>query len=96
MSKSIATRIDWNALSSKLKPDTIAALNSFRSRHSELTKTISDLKEHQATINFDAYRAILSNKAVVDEAERALKAFKPATFDLTEQIRIIDQQEAKA
>eukprot|EP00842_Homolaphlyctis_polyrhiza_P003864 jgi/Hompol1/4479/HPOL_003674-RA len=94
--KSLAARIDWSALSAKLKPDTVAAVNAFRRRHGELAKVVADLKEHQVAIDFARYRSTLKNQKVVDEAEKAFKSFKPATYDLAEQLRIIKEKETLA
>ncbi|KAJ3129562.1 ATP synthase d subunit [Nowakowskiella sp. JEL0407] len=94
--KSIASQINWSALSAKLKPDTVLALTNFHRRHQELSKQILELKEQKTSIDFAHYKSILSNKAIVDEAEKALSSFKPASYDLTEQIRIIEEQEVKA
>ncbi|KAJ3183456.1 ATP synthase d subunit [Geranomyces variabilis] len=91
-----AARIDWSALGTKLKPETVAAVNAFRRRHTELTKTVADLREQSATIDFAHYQKVLKNKAVVNDAEKAFKAFKPATYDLSEQIRAIEGQQQKA
>ncbi|KAJ1330694.1 hypothetical protein BSLG_009146 [Batrachochytrium salamandrivorans] len=91
-----AARIDWSALSTKLKPETMASVNSFRRRHSDLLKTVTDLREHQVTIDFTRYKSVLKNQKVVEEAERAIKGFRPATVDLSEQLRMVADQEAKA
>jgi F-type H+-transporting ATPase subunit d len=42
------------------------------------------------------YRAILKNQSVVDEAEKALKNFKPVTYDVGSHIKAIETFEAKA
>lgn len=94
--RSAAARIDWGALSSKLKPETVAAINAFRRRHTELTKTVNELRDQTATIDFEYYRRTLKNKKVVDAGEKSYKSFTPATYDLGEQLRIIESQEAKA
>ncbi|KAI8909895.1 hypothetical protein PhCBS80983_g05758 [Powellomyces hirtus] len=92
-----AARIDWGALGTKLKPETVASINAFRRRHTELTKTVSDLREQSQTIDFAHYAKVLkTNTKVVAEAEKAFKAFTPATYDLSEQIRAIEAQQAKA
>ena len=39
---------------------------------------------------------MLKNKAVVDDAEKILKEFKPVTYDVSAQIKAIDSFEAKA
>jgi hypothetical protein len=45
----------------KLKPDTLAAVNSFRRRHADLTKQLSDLKELDARpIDFANYTKTLT------------------------------------
>ncbi|KAJ3294499.1 ATP synthase d subunit [Borealophlyctis nickersoniae] len=94
--RSAATKIDWAGLSTKLKPETVAAINAFRRRHMDLTKTVADLKEANTSIDFEHYRRILKNQKVVAEAEKAFKSFTPATYDLAEQLRIIKEQESKA
>ncbi|KAI8813623.1 hypothetical protein BJ742DRAFT_788959 [Cladochytrium replicatum] len=94
--RAAAKKIDWSAVTTKLKPETVASLNAFRRRQQELQKTVQELKDHQTSIDFDAYRRVLSNKGIVDEAQKAFAAFKPATYDVTEQVRIIEQHEAKA
>ncbi|KAI9327243.1 hypothetical protein DFJ73DRAFT_632218 [Zopfochytrium polystomum] len=88
------SKVNFAAL--KLRPETLAGLNAFRRRHADLVKAHNDLLEQSTTVDFAHYRNILSNKKVVDDAEAAFKAFKPATYNLTEQLRVIDQQEAKA
>ncbi|KAI9096132.1 hypothetical protein DFS34DRAFT_154890 [Phlyctochytrium arcticum] len=89
-------RIDFAALSAKMRPETVASLGALRRRHSELTKTVADLREQSATIDFAAYRKVLKNTKVVDSAEKSFTAFAPATYDLGEQLRIIESERAKA
>ncbi|KAJ3289102.1 mitochondrial ATP synthase [Rhizoclosmatium globosum] len=91
-----AKRVDFAKLAASLRPDTVASLNAFRRRHTDLVKQIADLKEQATTINFEGYRSILSNKKVVNDAEKAFAAFKPAQYDLREQLRVIEAQEIKA
>ncbi|KAJ1561445.1 ATP synthase d subunit, partial [Cladochytrium tenue] len=89
-----AVKINFSAL--KLRPDTLASLNAFRRRHADLVKTLNELKEQSTSVDFDYYRKLLANKKVVDDAERAFKAFAPASYNVTEQLRIVQQQESKA
>jgi F-type H+-transporting ATPase subunit d len=42
------------------------------------------------------YRSILKNQAVVDEAEKLLRDFKPVTYDVTSHIKAIEAFEGKA
>jgi F-type H+-transporting ATPase subunit d len=39
---------------------------------------------------------VLKNKAIVDEAEKLLKDFKPVTYDVSSTIKAIEAFEAKA
>ncbi|RKO99171.1 hypothetical protein CXG81DRAFT_14886 [Caulochytrium protostelioides] len=96
--KSAATRIDWTGLAAKLRPETTAAVGAFRRRHADLLKRVDDLKAKDAAgIDFAAYRAQLKqNAGVVAAAEKSFKAFKPATIDLAEQLKVIDAEEKKA
>jgi len=94
--KSAVSKIDWNSLSTKLRPETVASLNAFRRRHTDLTKTVQDLKEASSKIDFESYRKILKNKKVVADAEKAFNSFHPATYDLAEQLKVIESQQIKA
>ncbi|KAJ3057195.1 ATP synthase d subunit [Rhizophlyctis rosea] len=94
--RSAAQRIDWAGVASKLRPETASAINAFRRRHQELAKTVADLREAETTVNFEQYRKVLKNAKVITEAEAALKRFTPATVDLSQQLRIIEEQEKKA
>jgi F-type H+-transporting ATPase subunit d len=94
--KSVATKIDWAGLGSKLKPETLASLNVFRRRHADLSKTLADLKEQDMAIDFAHYRSVLKNRKVVDNAEASLNAFKGVKYDLEGQLKLIQQHEAKA
>lgn len=48
------------------------------------------------TINFNHYRSVLKNQAIVDEAEKTLKEFKPVTYDVNAHIKAIETFETKA
>lgn len=87
--------VDWTAVSAKLKPETVASINAFRRRHTELQKLVTDLRDqNKQPINFDVYK--LKNKRVVEEAQRAWSGFKPAAYDLTTQLRVIGDHEGRA
>lgn len=47
-------------------------------------------------VDFDAYRAQLGNRAIVDEVERRLQALRPDTYDVGRQLKAIDAFEAEA
>ena len=48
------------------------------------------------TVDLAHYRSVLKNKAIVDEAEKLLKDFKPVTYDVNTHIKAIETFEAKA
>lgn len=93
---SVARNVNWTSLSTKLKPETMASLNAFRRRHADLQKTLVELKEQDTAIDFSHYRKVLKNTKVIDNAEKALKGFKPATYDLTLQIKMIEDAKNNA
>ena len=94
--KSAAARIDWSGLSSKLRPETVASLAVFRRRHAELNKAVADLREQDIEIDFKHYTSVLKNKKVVAEAQKSISSFKPSSFDLAQQLKVIKEQEQKA
>ncbi|KAI8906924.1 hypothetical protein EDD86DRAFT_192668 [Gorgonomyces haynaldii] len=96
MSKSAAQRIDWGALGTKLKPDTLAQISVFRRRHQELTKLVGELREQNKSIDFAFYESKLQNKKVVSEAKKTFEQFKPAAFDLQQQLKVIQEHEQQA
>lgn len=54
------------------------------------------LSEQPTTVDFAYYKSVLKNTAVVEDIERQLKAFKPATYDVGRQIKAIEAFEAQA
>ncbi|KAJ3342284.1 ATP synthase d subunit [Gonapodya sp. JEL0774] len=95
VAKSAATKIDWATLTSNLRPETVASLSAFRRRHGDLSAQIAELRSQLKPIDFTSYRQSLQNTKVVDEAEKAIKGFVPAKYDVSEQIKLINAQEAK-
>lgn len=96
--KTAASKIDWSKISSSLglKRETIASIGQFRKRADDARLKVSSLKESQSSIDFEHYRSVLKNKAVVDQAEKTLKDFKPVTYDVSAQIKAIEAFEGKA
>ncbi|KAI9598097.1 hypothetical protein BDF19DRAFT_420385 [Syncephalis fuscata] len=91
------SKIDWSRLLSiPLRKDTAAQLTAFRKRFDETQRQLTSLQEQKLDVDFAHYRSVLSNKAVVDEAEKAWKAFKPVKIDLAKQQQVLDTLEAKA
>jgi len=97
-SKAVTAAVDFARIYSTLglSKETVASLQAFRKRHSEAQRINAQLKASPNTIDIAQYRSILRNQAVVDEAEKSLKAFKPTTYDVQAHIKAIDAFETKA
>jgi F-type H+-transporting ATPase subunit d len=54
------------------------------------------LSEQPSKVDFSHYRSILKNQAVVDEIENHFNGFKPATYDVSRQIKAIEAFEHQA
>lgn len=82
--------------SSLLLTETIATLQAFRKRHGDAQRIHAQYASQPTTVDFAHYRSVLRNTAVVDEAEKLLKDFKPLTYDVNAHIKAIETFEAKA
>lgn len=69
---------------------------AFKKRNDEAKKQALDLSKQSTEIDFNHYRSVLSNQAVVDEIEKAYKQFKPVSYDVSKQLKTIEAFEAKA
>lgn len=76
--------------------ETIASLQALRKRHGDAQRITSTLKSQPTELDFAHYRSVLKNKAIVDEAEKILQAFKPVTYDVGAHVKAIEAFEAKA
>jgi hypothetical protein len=54
------------------------------------------LGEQPTTVDFSHYRSVLKNQAVIDEIEKRFKEFKPATYDVSRQLKAIEAFEVEA
>lgn len=54
------------------------------------------LSEQPSKVDFSHYRSILKNQGVIDEIENHFKSFKPATYDVSRQIKAIEAFEQQA
>jgi len=79
-----------------LGKETVAALQAFRKRHMDAQRIQSTYAAQPVTVDLEHYRSVLKNKAVVDEAEKILKEFKPVTYDVSTHLKAIETFEAKA
>ncbi|KIY45963.1 mitochondrial ATP synthase [Fistulina hepatica ATCC 64428] len=97
-SKAATAAVDFTRIYSTLGlgKETISALQAFRKRHSEAQRIHSSVVSQPTTVDFNYYRSVLKNQAIVDEAEKVVKDFKPVTYDAGAYIKAIEAFEAKA
>lgn len=79
-----------------LRGQTVASLQAFKSRNDNAKRRVQQLSELPTTVDFAAYRSVLKNQAVIDEIEKRFTAFKPATYDVSRQLKAIDTFAAEA
>lgn len=79
-----------------LRGQTVASLQAFKKRNDEVRRKVQALSEQSTSVDFAHYRSILKNTAVVDEIEKRFNAFKPATYDVSRQLKAIDAFEVEA
>ncbi|CAB4256464.1 similar to Saccharomyces cerevisiae YKL016C ATP7 Subunit d of the stator stalk of mitochondrial F1F0 ATP synthase [Maudiozyma barnettii] len=100
LAKSAANKLDWAKVITSLKitGKTATELSSFKKRNDEARRQLLELQQQPATIEFDQYRSLLKNQAVIDQIERFCKAYTPVTIDSSKQIHTIEsfQQHALA
>ncbi len=97
MSASAAkTAVNWTALLSKLSPETGVAVSAFRRKQLDLQKQLLELQAQDAKIDFARYRKSIKHSAVVDNAEKSMNSFKPSSYDLTEQLSLIEKHRQHA
>ncbi len=76
--------------------ETVASLQAFRKRHGDAQRIHAQLAAQPTTVDLEHYRSVLRNKAVVDEADKILRGFKPVTYDVNTHIKAIETFETKA
>ncbi|WEW61481.1 ATP synthase d subunit [Emydomyces testavorans] len=98
VTRSAALKLDWAKVSTSLglRGATATSLQAFKKRNDDARRKVQALSEAPQTVDFEHYRKILKNKAVVDEIEKQFKAFKPQTYDVNRQLKAIESFEAQA
>ncbi|KKY21963.1 putative atp synthase subunit d [Phaeomoniella chlamydospora] len=93
-----AAKLDWTKLSSGLglRGSTATQLQAFKKRNDDARRRVQALSAAPQTVDFAHYRSVLKNQAVVDEIESFTKSFKPATYDVSKQIKAIEAYEVSA
>ncbi|KAL1868548.1 hypothetical protein VTK73DRAFT_3604 [Phialemonium thermophilum] len=96
--RSAALKLDWTKVTTSLglRGQTVASLQAFKKRNDDARRKVQQLSELPTEVDFAQYRAVLKNQAVVDEIERRFKAFKPAVYDVSRQIKAIEAFEVEA
>ncbi|KAF2830030.1 NAC-domain-containing protein [Ophiobolus disseminans] len=96
--RSAALKLDWTKLGQQLglKGNTAAALQSFKKRNDDARRKVTVLSEQAQTVDFQHYRGLLKNQAIIDDIEKQFSAFKPQTYDVGRQIKAIEAFEAQA
>ncbi|RDB20457.1 ATP synthase subunit d, mitochondrial [Hypsizygus marmoreus] len=96
--KAAAVAVDFARIytSLGLGKETISSLQAFRKRNSEALRLNAQYASQPTSVDLTYYRSILKNKAVVDEAEKLLKEFKPVTYDVGAHVKAIEAFETKA
>ncbi|KAK7750037.1 ATP synthase d subunit [Diatrype stigma] len=96
--RSAALKVDWAQVTTSLglRGQTAAALQAFKQRNETARRRLAALQEQPTTVDFARYKATLKNRAIVDEVERRLREFKPATYDVQRQLKAIDAFETEA
>ncbi|KAK3372011.1 hypothetical protein B0H63DRAFT_401538 [Podospora didyma] len=96
--RSAALKLDWAKVTTSLglRGQTASGLQAFKKRNDDARRKIALLQEQATKVDFAQYRAVLKNQAVVDEIEKRFTAFKPATYDLSRQLKAIETFEVEA
>jgi len=96
--KAATAAVDFTRIYSTLGlgKETVATLQAFRKRHSDAQRISGQLNAQPTTVDLAHYRSVLKNKAIVDEAEKTLRDFKPVTYDVGVHVKAIETFETKA
>ncbi|KAI7929929.1 hypothetical protein M0657_001614 [Pyricularia oryzae] len=91
-------KIDWAQVTTSLglRGQTAASLQAFKKRNDDVRRKVQQLSQQSTQVDFAHYRSVLKNQAIVDEIEKRFAAFKPATYDVSRQLKAIDAFEVEA
>lgn len=90
------TSLPLTHLASCTKTETVASLQAFRKRHSDAQRALDALRNQPTSVDLAKYRSTLKNQAIVDEADKIMKGFKPVTYEVKEMVKAIEAFEGKA
>lgn len=98
VAKTASTKLNWSKVISSLglTGSTASSLSAFKKRYDEAKKTNLELQEQPTEVDFAYYRSVLKNTKVIDDVEKAVKGFKPVTYDVSKNLKNIEIFEQKA
>lgn len=85
--------IDWSKVKGILAPQDFALVNEQRARHHELARVLTT---QVPKIDFDYYKRVLQNQALVSDVEKSVAAFKPQPADVSDVMASLNEQEQAA
>ncbi|KAK3495489.1 ATP synthase subunit D, mitochondrial [Neurospora crassa] len=96
--RNAALKVDWAKITTSLglRGQTAASLQAFKKRNDDARRKLQQLSELPTTVDFAAYRSTLKNQAIVNEIEKRFTSFKPATYDVSRQLKAIEAFEVEA
>lgn len=96
--KSAAPKLDWAKIIQTLglTGQTAALLTAFKKRHDEAAKSVLELLNQLTEVDFAHYKLVLKNQDIVAKVEAAFKDFKPVTYDVSQQLKTLQEFEATA
>lgn len=96
--RSAALKLDWAKVTTSLglRGQTVTSLQAFKKRNDDARRKVQMLSELPTAVDFAQYRSSLKNQAVIDEIEKRFSAFKPASYDISRQLKAIEAFEVEA
>ncbi|KAI5448827.1 ATP synthase d subunit [Naganishia albida] len=96
--KNAVSKVDWTKITSGLGlgKETLSELGAFRARHAAAATKNASLKATVPEIDLARYKSILRDQRAVEQAQKVLSEFKPATYDLAKFTSAIDAFEGRA
>lgn len=98
LSNPAASKLNWAKVINTLKltGKTATQLSGFKKRNDEARRQLFELQSQATSVDFEHYRSVLKNKAVVDKIEQSFKAYTPVSLDASKQLSIIKAFESQA
>lgn len=87
-------KVNWSVVLQKCQPQARQKIIDLRSRHEDLLRQLSELRQALPTIDWAGYRAQLSpdGRQQVDILESRAKQFQPAIQDVKPALLVVEQE----